>query len=350
MKSSSIILFDISKDYLTGRDRFLSRGILSILILSIKYSVRKYVHPAIKTRLLFYIMPSLWYYKPDLQPKNEVYIVKNKMLAVFSYLLVIIFCSTVLITGCSGSGGIQVTDLTSLTKMTPEDSNTVIFMDASNLRMDKDLGDLYTKMMEGFEDAVMSSETGMNIDNINSFAITELDFEQVVWISGDFDFEAIREYNEKNDYEKDEYKGVEIWYGTDNALAIHNNTLITGNEDSVKECIDVIDDPKKSIYELNEDIRDVIEILPDGLFSMVSGYAFHPDANTMGMTYAKLNADTFKASGVMKFDNEDDADSAFRELKEDMDSDEISNFQISRTKELVEFSAEVGIDEAGLFW
>ena len=274
----------------------------------------------------------------------------RKIVPVLIGLLVVVVGGTGLLTACSSSGGSQVSDLASLVKMTPEDTSSIIFIDAYKLRSDKDLGEKYNEMMEGFEDEVISSETGMDIDDIDYIAMTEFNFEQIAWISGDFDFEAIREYNSKNDYEKDEYKGVEIWYGPNSALAIHNNTLITGNEDSVKGCIDVIDDPKKSIYELNEDIRDVIETLPDGLFSMISGYAFHPDANTMGMTYLKVDADTLKASGILKFDNEDDADSAFRELKEEMDSDEISDFQISRSKELVEFSAEIDIDEAGLFW
>jgi hypothetical protein len=274
--------------------------------------------------------------------------VKKKVFAVFSGLMVVIFCSTALVTGCNS--GSRVTDLTSLAKMTPEDTSSIIFIDAYKLRSDKDLDELYNDMMEGFEDEVISSEAGMDIDDIDCIAMTEFDYEQVAWISGDFDFKAIRDYYDKNDFEKDEYKGVEIWYGPENSLAIHNNTLIAASEDAVKGCIDVIDDPKKSIYELNEDVRDVIEIIPDGLFSIISGYAFHPDAKVMGMTFAKLNADTFKASGVFKFDIEEDAESALSDLKEEMDTDEVSNFQISQSKELVEFSAEIDIDEAGLFW
>jgi hypothetical protein len=271
---------------------------------------------------------------------------KRKIVPVLIGLLVVVVGGTGLFTACSDVGGFN--DLTSLAKSTPEDVGMIIFIDVKSVRSDKDLNELYNEMMEGFEGEIIPSRMGINIDDIQYIAMTEI-YNPVVRMGGDFDFDAIRDYNLENDYEKDEYKGVEIWYDTDNALAIHDNTLITGNKDSIKECIDVINDPKKSIFELNEDIRDIVNNLPDGPISVVSEEGLFPDANAMGTTLTKVNADTFKESSVFKFNTEDGAESALNDIKEDMDSDEISNFQISRSKELIEFSFEVDIDKAGLF-
>ena len=276
---------------------------------------------------------------------------KNKVLTVLSGLLVVILFGALLLPGCDGGGG-GFTSLSGLAKMTPQDSGTIFFIDVKKFKSDEDFSELYEEMKDSFEyEITAGSDTDiMDFDDIHYIGMGVVNYGEVIWLNGDFNLDAIRDQLEDEDYDKDEYLGVEIWYGYSDTLAIHNGTLILGDEDGVEEAIEVIAYPEISVYEKNEDIRDVISGLSPGLFSMVTIEAFYPGAGGVGMAFSKVNADLMEFSGCFLFEDNEDAEDALSDIEGDMESEDFYSIEVSRSGNLVKFSAEIDMDEAGLFW
>ena len=274
---------------------------------------------------------------------------KRKVLTGLSGLLVVILFSALLLTGCGGGG--SFTSLAGLAKMAPQDSGTILFIDVKKIKADKDLGKLYDEMKDGFEDEITAGGSDMDFDDIHYMGMTQVNYREVIWVNGDLDLDELRNELEEDDYDKDDYRGVEIWYGYGDAVAIHNGTLIIGDEDSVEESIKAVVDPERSLYEKNEDVRDVIKELTGGLFSMLSAEGYYPGARAVGMTFSKLNTDTMELSGCFKFDDEDDAEDALSDIERDLESGDMYRAaDVSQSGNFVEFSAEIDIEEADLFW
>ena len=276
---------------------------------------------------------------------------KSKVLTVLSGLLVVILFSTLLFSGCDGGGG-SFTSLTGLAKMAPQDSGTIVFIDVKKIMSDRDFSGLFENMKDSFEYAIAAgSDTEiMDFDDIHYLGMVEVDYREVIWINGDFNLDALREQMNDEVYDKDEYLGVEIWYGDYDTVAIHDDTLIIGDEDDVEKSIEAIVDPETSSYEKNEDIRDVIKELSSGLISMVTVEAFYPGAGAAGMTFSKANADLMKFAGCFRFDDSEDADDALNDIENDMESEDFYRIDVSRSGNLVKFSAEIDMEDAGLFW
>lgn len=274
---------------------------------------------------------------------------KRKVLTGLSGLLVVILFSALLLPGCGGGG--SFTSLAGLAKMASQDSGTIIFIDLKKMKADKDLDELYDEMKDSFEYEIAATGSDMGFDDIHYLGMTEVNGREVVWINGDLDLDVLRDALEDDDYDRDDYRGVEIWYGYGDAVAIHNGTLIIGDEDSVEDSIKAIVDPERSIYEKNEDIRDVVKELSCGLFSMLIVEEYYPGACALGMTFSKLNTDTLAFSGCFKFDDEDDAEDAMSDIESDLESgDMYRTVDVSQSGSFVEFSAEINIEEAGPLW
>ncbi len=276
---------------------------------------------------------------------------KSKVLTVLSGLLVVTLLSALLLPGCDGGGG-GFTSLTGLAKMAPQDTGTIFFIDVIKFKSDKDFSELYEEMKDSFEYEINAgSDTDiMDFDDINYIGMGVVNYGEVIWLNGDFNFDAIRDQLKDDDYDKDDYMGVEIWYGYSDVVAIHNNTLILGGEDGVEESIEVIADPETSVYEKNEDVRDVIREMSPGLFSIIMAGEFYPGAGAAGMAFSKVNADLMKFSGCFLFDDSEDAEDALSDIESDMESSDFSRVDVSRSGNLVKFSAEIDMEEAGLFW
>jgi len=276
---------------------------------------------------------------------------KSKVLTILSGLLVVTLLGALILLGC-GSGGGSFTNLTGLVKMAPQDSGEIIFIDVNKLKSDSDFGELYEEMKDSFEYTIAagSGEDIMDFDDIHYIGMVMVDYGEVILINGDFNLDAIRDQLKDEDYDKDDYMGVEIWYGYSDTVAIHNGTLILGDEDDVEKCIEVIDDPETSAYEKNEDVRDVVKEVSSGLFSTVIIGPFYPGADAVGMSFSKVNADLMKFSGCFKFDDNEDAEDALNDIESDIESGDFYSVEVSRSGNLVKFSAEMDMEEAGLFW
>ena len=276
---------------------------------------------------------------------------KSKVLKVLSGLFIVILFGALLLPGCS-SGASNFTSLASLIKMCPQDTGSVFFIDIKRFMSDSDLSEQYKDMKDSFQYAIGAGlETDiMDFDDIHYIGMVDAGYGEVVYISGDFNLDAIRDSLKDEDYDKDDYIGVEIWYGNGDVVAIHNGTLIIGNESGVEASIEAIDDPETSAYEKDEDIRDIVREMPSGLYSMVVIGGFYPGAGAAGMSFSKVNADLMKFSGCFKFESNEDAEEALSDVESDMGSEDFSSVKVSRSGNLVKFSAELDMEDASVFW
>lgn len=278
-------------------------------------------------------------------------IMKNKALAILLGLLVIIPFDATLLAGCDG-GGSGFSSITELTKVSPQDTQMVFFIDFKKIMSDSDLEEMYEQMKESFEYSLSSAADRdiLNIDDIHYIGLVTMYYDQVILMNGDFNLDAIRESLGDEDYNKDSYMGVEIWYGDNDAVAIHDGVLIVGNEDGVEKSVEAIADPAISVYEKNKDIRDVVRELSSGLFSMIIVGESYPGADAAGIAFSKVNSELLKFSGCFKFGDSEDAEDSLRDIESDMESEDFYQLKVSRSGNYVKFSAEIDIEESGFFW
>ena len=277
---------------------------------------------------------------------------RKKVLTGLSGLVVVILFTALLLAGCGG-GSSGFNSLTSLAKMAPQDSETIFFIDVKNFKSDTELGELYNEMKDSFNDEIAAASSERDIisfEDIHYLGLVIVNGQEIVWVNGDLNLEAIRDALEEDDYEKDTYQGVEIWYGYDDAVAIHNGTLILGDETIVEESVEAIVDPENSAYENNEDIRDVVRETPSGLFSILTLDQFFFGSRGMGMSFSKSSADLMKFEGCFVFDDNDYAEDAVSGIESDMESGGLYQIEARRSGNVVKFAAEIDMEDTSLFW
>jgi hypothetical protein len=274
---------------------------------------------------------------------------KKKVLTVLSGLLVTILFSALCLTGCGGGSFTSVNDLV---RMAPQDTQAILFIDFKKLGSDSDFSELYEDMKASFESDITTAGSGydfMNFEDIHYLGLVQVNNQEVVWINGALNLNAIRAELE-NEYDKDDYQGVEIWYGFGHAVAIHNGALIIGDENGVEESIEAIIEPERSAYEANEDVRGVVDKLSSGLFSVILAESFYQGSSAVAMTFLKINSDVMKFTGCFVFDNEGNAEDAVSDIESDMELGGFAEVASRRSGNFVEFSAEVDIEDSDIFW
>jgi hypothetical protein len=274
---------------------------------------------------------------------------KKKVLTGLSGLLVIILFSTLFLTGC---GGGSFTSVTGLVKMAPQNVQVILFLDFKKIGSDSDFSELYEDMRASFESDI--STTGSDLDfmdfeDIHYLGVVQVNGREIVWINGDLNLNAIRAELE-NKFDKDDYRGIEVWYSYGQAIAIHNGALLIGDESSVMGSLEAIVNPEKSAYRANKDIRSVVDRLSSGLFSVILADSYYQGSNAVAMTYLKINSEMMKLTGSFIFDNEEYAEDAMNDIKNDMESGGLVEVTSRRSENFVEFSAEIDIEDSGLFW
>jgi hypothetical protein len=273
----------------------------------------------------------------------------NKKIAVIVGVLVIAVVIASL--GCIGDidGGGSAKEVA---KILSEDAGGLMYLDIQTIRVDKDLEDLYEELEDEFKDFDIRVEYGsvcpIDIDDVNYI----VEAGRIEIVGGKFDLEDIRDELDNRDFDEDDYKGVELWIGGhvwsgghEEAVAISKDELIIGREDEVKDCIKVMKGDRTSLYDDDEDIRDVLNKLPDGIMTYAVSTGTYEDSRAMGFALTKVDDDTLKIKGVVKFDDEYDAEDAKRDLEDDLeDDDDFDDVKVKQKGEFVEFTANIDIE------
>jgi TATA-box binding protein (TBP) (component of TFIID and TFIIIB) len=229
-----------------------------------------------------------------------------------------------------------------MAKMVPEGTSKFIHCDLQAIRNDKDLRGIYTDMTErGFIGVSKAEELGIDIDYINHYMTTA---SGITILRGKFDLEDVRDELDDADFDKDDYKDVELWLGESEAVAISGNRVIYGLEDNVKGCIKVMKGSEESIYEGDEDFRMVIDKLPGGIVTKVFLEYIYAGTHAMGFVLTKEDEDTLELKGVIKFDYEDDAEDAKSELKQEL-RDTLDDIVVKQNGEFLGFTGMMDIED-----
>lgn len=251
-------------------------------------------------------------------------------------------------TGISGGPAGNFKDLTSLAKMAPAEATMMVYADMKTLMEDTDLDEMYQDMEDELSDA---GELGIEPGSVKHFGIIMIDYEEVTAIGADLDLDLIYAKLAEEDSERADYLDMEVWLdGYDQAMAILGDTLLMGSESNVKACLSAIDSGETA-YESNQDMRDVLGRMSDGIMTMVMpGDQFYPGSLYAGITVEKISTDNMKMRGLMKFADEEDAADVEEEINAGMDDADMFNMSVSRSGVFVEFSADIDIDEGFFPW
>ena len=239
---------------------------------------------------------------------------------------VVIACS-----GCIFGGGNSAKDMA---EMVPEDASAFAHFDIQTMRDDKDLDDSYESIEEMFDEI---ADFGIDIEDTNYM----VDAGIITIFRGKFDLEDVRDELDDADFDKDDYKDVELWLGESEAVAISKDDVIYGLKDNVKDCIKVMKGSEESVYD--DDFKDVIDKLPDGIVTRVKTSDFeYKDALAWGVVLMKGDEETLLEQGVIKFDDEDDAEEAKSEVKRDLKT-VLDDVEVTQNGEFLEYTGNKDI-------
>lgn len=272
----------------------------------------------------------------------------KKLAAIVSVLFIAVVIASL---GCLGGGG----SAKDMAKMTPEGASQITHFDLQTIRDDKDLDDMYESIEKNWPEKL--DEYGLDIEDTNYMSaaggIMYIGTASGIMIlGGKFDLEDVRDELDDAEFDKDDYKGVEFWLGEDNtAVAISGDKVICGDKGDVRDCIKVMKGDQQSVYDGNDDFREVIDKLPGGIMTLVttSGLSEYKNAVANGFVVMKEDDDTLKMKGVMKFDDEDDAEDAKSDLKRDQKENAVDVDVVLKGK-FLEYTGKKDIDECEEIW
>lgn len=258
----------------------------------------------------------------------------KKLTAIVSVLFIAVVIASL---GCLGGGG----SAKDMAKMTPEGTSALTHYDLQTLRDDKDLDDVYESIEKNWPGEL--DKFGLDIDDTNYRAGDG----SITILGGKFDLEDVRDELDDAEFDKDDYKGVEFWLGEDDtAVAISGDKVICGYKGGVRDGIKVMKGNKKSVYDDNKDFKEVIDKLPDEIMTKVetTGLYEYKGAVMNGYVWMKEDEDTLKKVGVMKFDDEDDAEYAKSDLKRDL-KERLADVDVELREKFLEYTGKMDIDE-----
>ncbi len=270
-------------------------------------------------------------------------------------IIAIIVAGLLLAAGCTGGeagsgSGVRFIDLTSLTKLAPDEATMMIYADMKAIMEDTDLGEMYENMEAELDEA---NELGITPSSVKHFGIIVVDNDEITVVGADLDLDLIHAKLAEEGSTSEDYLGFEVWLGgNDMAWAIMDDTLLIGSEDGVKACLIAINSGATA-YAGSQDIRDTLDRMSDGVMTMLmTGDQFYPGSLYAGITIDKISSEGMKMVGLIKFANDDEATDVEAEMKASMDMEEMAmlNMSVSRSGSFVEFSADIDMGEGMLPW
>lgn len=209
-----------------------------------------------------------------------------------------------------------------LMRETPHDTDYFVYADTKAMADDSDLHGLLDiwkaqneTRLEGF---------GISTDTVTrflEFPAYDID-EGVLVLRGDYERERVRAQLRNRNYNAKDWKHVEVWESADGAnwLAVTEDSLIAGNRDRVRECINVIEG-ESSLYD-DQDAREVVDRLPRGIMMSFVKYTDtgpYEGLLAYGDSYEKKDRERLKVRLVYKFGEPEDATRARETIRDDVD-------------------------------
>lgn len=235
---------------------------------------------------------------------------------VIAFMVMALILASLPLTGCGSSSG-----LINMMKRMPEGINGFVFEDFREARTlgAGELNEGYGGYLDIWEENLL--EVGINLGDVDSL-VQFASYSVVFLIEGDFNLDDIREKLEEDGLNSGEYRGVEIWAAGDNVgeetweggiiyALISSRLIAIGFEQDIDKLIGVIDEGAASIFD-NNDFRDTIERLPDGLTVQCSmqWYTVIEDIIIGGFSLVMNSDGTQDFTWVGRFNNSEAATAA----------------------------------------
>lgn len=254
--------------------------------------------------------------------------------------IVILLYSIAAVIGCAGSNKRMLVDM--MRKM-PMSTSSFRFMDIQALRGDDDLKDLYKGWRDSCEYTL--DDYGIVPNDVNCTAIS---FNEGCYlIDGDFDIGKLRNMRDSLGFNEHKYRDVEVWERTGEAVALIEHLIITGTDECVRDCIDVIKGDKDSFWD-NQDVRDLVDRLPDGImmyYELKPTWVINEGLEAQGSSIEKGDEDTVNVTWIYMFEDEDAARDAIDQISENIERKDYKYSDVSHDKKFVIVIFEQGIEQ-----
>jgi hypothetical protein len=213
-------------------------------------------------------------------------------------------------------------DVAAMMKKIPRGTDVFGCFDIKAMRGDGDLAPLY-EALTGEWDAVYQT-LGMPRDSMDTVGT---DGEDTVVIEGRFDLDEVRDVLDGGAFVDHEYLDVQIWETGETGVAlVSDNCIVFQTDGDIEDCVDAMKGERASVYD-DEDIAETMGRLPDGLFVVYGAGREGPFSNedydgleATAVSVAKRDADSLWMVVLFQFEDEDSADDAFDDIKDDMTS------------------------------
>lgn len=248
--------------------------------------------------------------------------------------VIVLVSLTAATVGCAADEERKVVDMM---RKTPGNATFFSFQDVKAMRNDHNLEVLYRDYRNNSESTF--GDYGVDLNDVNhtvsSISFDVEDAGALLILDGDFDLGEVRDRLNSLGFDKDEYRGVEVWkrdrgveVGERNGavevwkggelVALRDNLVIAGDKHIVRYCIEVIKGEKDSLWD-NEDARDVVNRLPDGImlaYFAPFGDGLYSGVGASGGSMEKKDEETLKSTQVFMFEDENAARSFAEERRD----------------------------------
>jgi hypothetical protein len=225
------------------------------------------------------------------------------------------------IVGCTKAESSD-SDIVKILKVVPENTKMgalIYYLDLEELELqeDPDFEHSYDEML----DTSSAAMEGVCVSDISGMAIASAPPGFFCNIQvGKFDPEDIRDNLKEKDYIESEYLGSEIWMDSEehNAFTFIDNMVIFGSKPTVQTALSINKKKEPSIYD-NEDIKSVLDKVPDGINYLISTFSPGRDIKILacGISVRNLTSsdEVVDITGWFKFGNNSDARAALEYIE-----------------------------------
>jgi hypothetical protein len=273
---------------------------------------------------------------------------KSKVVIAVVLLLALLNASA----GCAWFGGSK--PLVDVMKKVPLDSTSFDYWAIEKLAEDEDLwDDIYVKFIESLEVSQLEDMEVTRSSVKHAAKVSGFDGSVGVFV-GDFAIKIIAQRLEDEGYQKTIYQETEIWTPEDDpgyeSVALREGTILIGDVEDLKACIDtIVEEQKYSLYE-DPDIRLVADKLPEGVIININkadSEENYADLITYGKSYGKKDEGNLKLTAIYMFQDSYAAGEARDEIEGYLETKNFTDIKVEREGSFIRATALIDITYFG---
>jgi hypothetical protein len=272
---------------------------------------------------------------------------KSKVIIAVVLLLALLNASA----GCGWFGGSK--PLVDMMKKVPLDSTAFNYWAIEKLAEDEDLWDIYVKFRdESLEGSQLKDIMEIRLSSVKHGAKASGFDGSVAVFVGDFAIKIIAERLEGKGYQKTTYQETEIWTPEDDqgyeSVALREDTILIGDVEDLKACIDtIVGEEEYSLYE-DPDIRLVADELPEDVIININKAGADSEENyadliTYGKSYGKKDEGRLKLMAIYVFLDSYAAGEARDEIEDYLETKNFTDIKVEREGSFIRATALVDI-------